>query len=86
MSRTQAFLSRLPDPDAALRSLADVLRVPETCRRRACRQERRCQGGFGPPCYFEKRTLFADAVREHMHEHRYFWDEQRERIEAVLRR
>jgi hypothetical protein len=86
MSRAQAFLSKLPDCDDALRRLADVLQVPATCRRRACRRERRCEGGYGPPCYFERRKFFADAVLEQMHEYRHYWAEQRASIEAVLRR
>lgn len=86
MSRGHHLLSRLPDADDALRRLADVLQVPFSCRRRACRRERRCQGGYGPPCYFERRTEFADAVRERMEAHRDYWEQQRESIAAVLRR
>jgi hypothetical protein len=86
MSRAQAFLDRLPNPDEALRSLSDVLQVPLSCRKRACRRERRCQGGYGPPCYFAHRKLFSVAVREGMREFRQYWDEQRRSIEAVMRR
>ena len=86
MSRIQRLLSSLPDADDALRRLADVLQVPFSCRKRACRRERRCQGGHGPPCYFERRNEFADAVREHMDAHRDYWEQQRESIAAVLKR
>lgn len=84
--RTQSILSHLPDPDDALRRLADVLRVHETCRKRACRREECCQGGFGPPCYFEKRDLFAQAVGERMHEYRERWAAARATLKASLRR
>lgn len=83
--RTDRILSQLPDPDDALRRLADVLRVPETCRKRACRTEGSCQGGFGPPCYFEKRALFTEAVGERMHEYRERWAATRATLRASLR-
>ncbi|MCB5173721.1 hypothetical protein [Microvirga lenta] len=86
MNRTDAILSKLPDADDALRRLSDVLRVHATCRKRACRREESCQGGYGPPCYFEKRTVFAQAVAEHMHEHRQLWAETRATLRASLRR
>ncbi|MGO4571690.1 hypothetical protein [Microvirga sp. 2TAF3] len=86
MNRTQQILSKLPDCDDALRRLADVLKVPATCRKRACRREGNCQGGYGPPCYFEHRDLFAEAVRERMHEYRDYWSGQREGMRAILRR
>ncbi|WP_404287249.1 hypothetical protein ACD578_18255 [Microvirga sp. RSM25] len=85
MSRVQHILSRMPDADDALRRLADVIQVPETCRRRACRNQGRCQGGFGPPCYLENRKRFADAVLEEMQEHRELWIRQRASFEAALR-
>jgi hypothetical protein len=80
--RTDAILSRLPDPDDALRRLADVLRVHETCRKRACRREECCQGGYGPPCYFEKRAFFTEAVGERMHEYRERWASARATFRA----
>jgi hypothetical protein len=86
MSRVRTILSRMPDADDALRRLADVIQVPATCRRRKCRNEERCQGGYGPPCYFEDRKRFADAVLEDMYEHREFWIAQRASFETVLRR
>ena len=86
MSRVQHILSRLPDADDALRRLADVIQVPQTCcRRRACRSQGRCQGGFGPPCYHEHRKRFADAVLEEMQEHREVWIKERIQFEALLR-
>jgi hypothetical protein len=45
-----------------------------------------CQGGFGPPCYFENRKRFADAVLEEMQEHREHWIKQRASLETFLRR
>lgn len=72
MSHIRTLLSRMPDADDTLRRLADVIQVPATCRRRACRNEARCQGGYGPPCYYENRKRFADAVLDEMHEHREF--------------
>ena len=83
MSRAQRILSGLPDADDALRRLADVLQVPFSCRKRACRRERRCQGGHGPPRIFERQDEFADAVREQMDEHRDYWVQQRESIAAM---
>jgi hypothetical protein len=85
MRRARLILDNLPDPDDALRRLSNVLEVPVTCRKRACRRDRRCLGGYGPPCFFERRKQFADAVLEGLHERRAFWDEQRARIEAVMR-
>ena len=86
MSRVRTILARMPDADDVLRRLADVIQVPQTCRRRACRNEGRCQGGYGPPCYFENRKRFADAVLEEMEEHRERWNAQRDSLEALLRR
>ncbi|MGO4705514.1 hypothetical protein AB4072_07035 [Microvirga sp. 2MCAF38] len=57
MSRVQATLSKLPDCDDTLRRLADILGVPSTCRKRACRIEGTCQGGYGPPCFFARREF-----------------------------
>jgi hypothetical protein len=86
MSRVHAVLSRLPDCDDALRRLSDVLRVPSQCRKQACRREGRCQGGYGPPCFFERREFFSETLREGLHEHRDFWVRQREAMKAALRR
>jgi hypothetical protein len=86
MSRVRTILSRMPDADDALRRLADVIQVPATCRRKACRSNGGCQGGYGPPCYFENRKRFADAVLEEMHGHREFWIDRRAGFEALLRR
>lgn len=85
MNRVRILLSRMPDADDALRRLADVIQAPATCRKRMCRNERRCQGGFGPPCYLEDRKRFADAVLEEMHEHREFWIDRRASFETALR-
>ncbi|WP_457094871.1 hypothetical protein [Microvirga sp. P5_D2] len=85
-SRSEAFLSRIPNPDDALRRLADVLRMPSECRKRACRVEGCCQGGYGPPCFFARREFFSDALRDHMPEYRDLWDEHRETIRQTLRR
>ncbi|WP_201836937.1 hypothetical protein [Microvirga zambiensis] len=85
MSRIRSVLAEMPDADDALRRLADVIRVPQTCRRRMCRNEGRCQGGSGPPCYYENRKRFSDAVLEEMHDHREFWIGQRAGVEIVLR-
>jgi hypothetical protein len=87
MSRVQHILSRLPDADDALRRLADVIQVPQTCcRRRACRSQGRCQGGFGPPCYLEGPQVFVDGVRGQMQEYREFWYSQHRAIKAEERR
>jgi hypothetical protein len=85
MSRVRHYLSKLPDCDDALRRLADVLQVPATCRNHVCRRTERCQGGYGPPCYFERRKFFADAVLDDMHEYRERWAERRRNIEALFR-
>jgi hypothetical protein len=47
------------------------------CRKRPCRRNGSCQGGFGPPCYLQQRNLFADAVRYEMDEYRAHWNGQR---------
>jgi hypothetical protein len=86
MSRIERVLSKLPDCEEALRRLADVLQMPAACRKRACRREGRCQGGYGPPWYFEKRDVFADSIREGMRDHRDYWDRQRESLRTLLRR
>jgi hypothetical protein len=86
MNRTQHILSKFPDCDDTLRRLADVIHVPSTCRKRICRREGSCQGGFGPPCFFEKRDFFAEALRERMHEYRDFWTGHRENMRAILRK
>ncbi|QFU16046.1 hypothetical protein [Microvirga thermotolerans] len=86
MSPADRILSRLPDPDDVLRRLADVLQLPARCRRRACRREHGCQGGYGPPCYLAHRQMFAEAVGEGLHQARVHWREQRESLRAILRR
>ena len=86
MTQADYVLSKLPDPDDTLRRLADLLHVPAKCRRRACRRERGCQGGYGPPCYFEHRPLFADPLADGLQEIRSYWTEQRESLRALLRR
>ncbi|MGO4705124.1 hypothetical protein AB4072_05020 [Microvirga sp. 2MCAF38] len=86
MSHVQATLSKLPDCDDTLRRLADILRVPSTCRKRACRIEGTCQGGYGPPCFFARRDFFSDALRENMPAYREHWDEQRKIVRAALQR
>ena len=86
MSRVRSSLASLPDADDVMRRLADVIRTAPTCRRRGCRIQNSCQGGFGPPCFFENRKRFADAVLEEMQEHREHWINQRANLEALLRR
>jgi hypothetical protein len=84
-SRTDFALSRVPDPDDALRRLADVLRMPAECRKRTCRIEGRCQGGYGPPCFFEQREFFSDALRDRMPEYRDIWEEHRTTVRQMMR-
>ncbi|WP_230531041.1 hypothetical protein [Microvirga roseola] len=72
-------LPHLPDCDDTLRRLADVLQIPLTCRRRACRAGR-CKGGYGPPCYLEQRLEFTKGVHEQMHEYREFWKARRDSL------
>ncbi len=86
MSRVESILSKLPDCDDALRRLSDVLQIPLTCRKSKCRREGLCQGGYGPPCYFENREDFVAGVREQMQEYRDYWSKQKETMRAVLRR
>jgi hypothetical protein len=81
---SQAVPSTLPDCDDTLRRLADVLQIPLTCRRNRCRRVGRCQGGYGPPCYFENRRDFVEGVSGQMREYREYWSEQRETIRAPL--
>ena len=81
MSRVRTVLASLPDADDVLRRLANVIQAPSTCRLQGF-----CQGGFGPPCYFENCKRFADAVLEEMEEHREHWNAQRASLEALLRR
>ena len=85
-SRAEAILSKLPDCDDTLRRLSDVLQIPLTCRRRRCQRDGLCQGGYGPPCYFENRQDFADGVLGQMQEYREYWDRQRATLRAALRR
>ena len=85
MSRIRPFLPNLPDCDDTLRRLADVLLVPETCRKRACRKAMRCQGGYGPPCFFDRQRFFTRSVLDNMNVYREYWDEEREKVETALR-
>lgn len=77
MPRIKDALSKLPDCDDALRRLSDVLTIPLRCRRRACRREGACQGGFGPPCFFEHRTFIVDTLHENLEPYRDYWRERR---------
>jgi len=86
MSPIHPMLRTLPDCDDTLRRLADVLQIPLTCRKKSCRRTGECQGGYGPPCYFEYREDFAKGVREQMQEYREVWFEHREKLKAELRR
>jgi hypothetical protein len=84
MAHSSRILSRLPDCDDTLRRLADVLQIPITCRRRICRRKGVCQGGYGPPCYFDQKPAFTQGVHEHMQEYREFWKTRRDSIVANL--
>ena len=86
MSRVRSILASRPDADDAMRRLANVIQAAPTCRKRGCRIQNSCQGGFGPPCFFENRKRFADAVLEEMNEHREHWIKHRASLEALLRR
>jgi hypothetical protein len=85
MSRAEYPLPTFPDCDDTLRRLADVLQIPLTCRRKGCRREGRCQGGYGPPCYFENHQDFVAGVREQMPEYREYWGTRRRAAKAALR-
>jgi hypothetical protein len=85
MSRVRPLLDELPDCDDTLRRLADVLQMPLTCRQSRCRRRGRCQGGYGPPCYFEARGDFVAGVREQMQEYRDYWLDRRRSVEAHFR-
>ena len=86
MSRAESPSPFLPDCDDALRRLADVLQIPLTCRKTRCRHEGFCQGGFGPPCYFENHGEFVAGVREQMQEYREYWGAKRRSAKAGVRR
>ena len=73
MSRVRPMPNEFPDCDDTLRRLADVLQIPLTCRHNRCRRRGECQGGYGPPCYFESHQDFAKGVREQMQEFRDYW-------------
>ena len=72
----------MPDFDDTLARLSNLLRAHRLCRRRTCRRNEGCQGGFSPPCYLQYRHLFADAVRYELDEYRAYWAEQRRRAKA----
>ena len=72
----------MPDFDDTLRRLSDLLMAHKICRKRACRRNEGCQGGFGPPCYLQQRNLFADAVRFELDEYRAYWHEQRRKARS----
>jgi len=69
----------MPDFDDTLCRLANLIMAHRICRRRTCRRNEGCQGGFGPPCYLQQRHLFADAVHYELDEYRAYWSEQRRR-------
>jgi hypothetical protein len=56
-------LFSMPDFDDTLIRLSDLIMMHKICRRRTCRHNEGCQGGFGPPCYLHYRHHFVDAVR-----------------------
>ena len=72
----------MPDFDDTLQRLSNLLRMHRLCRRRTCRRNEGCQGGFGPPCYLQYRHHFADAVRYELDEYRAFWSEQRRKAKS----
>ena len=82
--RHRIFLPNLPDCDDTLRRLSDLLLMPETCRRTACRKAMRCQGGYGPPCFLEHHRVFARSLLMEMGYYRNHWDMERDRIETAL--
>jgi hypothetical protein len=86
MSRARFPFLTFPDCDDTLRRLADVLQLPLTCRQKRCRREGCCQGGFGPPCYFEQHEDFVTGVREQMQEYRNYWANQRRAAPKARRR
>ncbi|SCY66085.1 hypothetical protein SAMN02927923_01865 [Microvirga guangxiensis] len=86
MSRASFPFPVVPDCDDTLRRLADVLQIPLTCRNHRCRRAGQCQGGYGPPCYFENHGDFVAGVREQMPEYREYWSAQRRTAKAALRR
>jgi len=86
MSRVPPRYDGYPDCDDTLRRLADVLQIPLTCRQSRCQRRGECQGGYGPPCYFENHRDFVAGVREQMQEYREYWDRQRRTMRALSRR
>ncbi|MCG7391812.1 hypothetical protein MHY87_02695 [Microvirga sp. ACRRW] len=86
MSRAELPPPGFPDCDDTLRRLSDVLQIPLTCRKHRCRREGLCQGGFGPPCYFENHGNFVEGVRKQMQEYREYWGTKRRTAKAMLRR
>jgi len=77
-------LFNMPDFDDTLKRLSDLLRAHRICRRRTCRHNEECQGGFGPPCYLQQRHLFADAVRYELDEYRAYWTQQRQQAKQRM--
>jgi hypothetical protein len=75
-------LCNMPDFDDTLRRLSDLLRAHRLCRKRTCRWNESCQGGYGPPCYLQQRNLFADAVRYELDEYRAYWNAQQRKARA----
>ena len=86
MSRAPSPFTPFPDCDDTLRRLADVLQISLTCRKNRCRRQGRCQGGYGPPCYFENHGEFVAGLREQMQEYRDYWGRQRATMKAGLQR
>jgi hypothetical protein len=44
--------------------------LPPAARRGEC-----SQGGYGPPCFFERRTFSADVLCDDMRDYRESWAE-----------
>ncbi|MGO4386377.1 hypothetical protein AB4Y85_02475 [Microvirga sp. 2YAF29] len=84
MSRAVSSEPEFPDCDDTLRRLANVLQIPLTCRRQRCRRGGQCEGGYGPPCYFENHRDFVAGVREQMPEYRDYWSTKRQEMQEGL--
>ena len=72
-------LEGIADPSDLMRQLSDLFVLAPGCKRRACQVAERCQGGEGPPCFHEYRSLFVDAMQAGLRETRRFWRRQRAR-------